>query len=95
MDSNGDLTINGGTLDLTCNGSGNTALDCDGAYTNSGGTVTTNDGSEQNPGQLGGGMGGHSGPHGDPGSQPSGTPPENGERPQPPQDSAQEASSAA
>lgn len=95
VDSNGDLTINGGTLDLTCNGSGNTALDCDGAYTNSGGTVTTNDGSEQNPGQMGGGMGGHSGPHGDPGSQPSGTPPENGERPQPPQDSAQEASSAA
>ena len=58
VDSNGSLTINGGTLDLTCNGSGNTALDCDGTYTNNGGDVTTNDGSESNPGQMGGGMGG-------------------------------------
>lgn len=32
IDSNGDLTINGGTLQLTCSGSGNTALDCDGSY---------------------------------------------------------------
>ena len=54
VDSNGDLTINGGTLDLTCNGSNDTALDCDGAYTNNGGDVTTNDGSENNPGQMGG-----------------------------------------
>lgn len=54
IDSNGALTINGGTLDLTCSGSGNTALDCDGAYTNNGGNVTTNDGSEANPGQGGG-----------------------------------------
>lgn len=54
IDSNGALTINGGTLDLTCSGSGNTALDCDGAYTNNGGSVTTNDGSEANPGQGGG-----------------------------------------
>ena len=60
VDSNGDLTINGGTLDLTCNGSGDTALDCDGTYTNIGGDVTTNDGSESNPGGMtgGGGMGG-------------------------------------
>lgn len=67
VDSNGDLTINGGTLNLTCNGNGNTALDCDGSYTNNGGDVTTNDGSEANPGQMGGGKGtapsggGHSG----------------------------------
>lgn len=57
LDSNGALTINGGTLDLTCNGNGNTALDCEGTYTNNGGEVTTNDGSEENPGQMGG-MGG-------------------------------------
>lgn len=54
IDSNGDLTINGGTLDLTCNGSGDTALDCDGTYTHNGGDVATNDGSEANPGQMGG-----------------------------------------
>lgn len=50
LDSNGDLTVNGGTLDLTCNGNGNTALDCSGSYTNNGGSVTTNDGSETNSG---------------------------------------------
>ncbi len=62
IDSNGDLTIQGGTLDLSCNSNGNTALDCDGTYTNEGGDVTTNDGSENNPGQMGGGqMGGHGG----------------------------------
>lgn len=61
LDSNGALTINGGMLDLTCNGNGDTALDCDGTYTNHGGTVTTNDGSESNPGQMGGGMGGQEG----------------------------------
>lgn len=61
VDSNGDLTINGGTLDLTCNGGGDTALDCDGTYTNNGGAVTTNDGSESNPGQMGGGTGGRGG----------------------------------
>ena len=93
VDSNGDLTVNGGTLDLICNGSGNTALDCDGTYTNNGGTVTTNDGSEQNPGQMGGGMGGRGGLRGNPGTQPSGAPSENGDRPQPPQDSVQEAPS--
>lgn len=54
VDSNGSLTINGGTLNLTCNGSGNTAIDCDGTYTNNGGDVTTNDGSESNLGQMGG-----------------------------------------
>lgn len=68
VDSNGSLTINGGTLDLTCNGSGNTALDCDGTYTNNGGDVTTNDGSESNPAQMGGGsrgrMGDQAGPDG-------------------------------
>lgn len=55
VDSNGDLTINGGTMDLTCNGNGDTALDCDGTYTNNGGSVSTNDGSENNSGQMGGG----------------------------------------
>ncbi|MGI5960012.1 MAG: carbohydrate-binding domain-containing protein [Massiliimalia sp.] len=58
IDSNGDLTINGGTLNLTCNNSGNTALDTDGTYTNNGGDVTTNDGSENNPGGMGGQKGG-------------------------------------
>lgn len=58
IDSNGALTINGGTLDLTCNSNGNTALDCDGTYSNNGGDVTTNDGSEENPGQMGSGKGG-------------------------------------
>ncbi len=57
IDSNGALTINGGTLDLTCNGSGNTTMDCDGTYANNGGNITTNDGSEVNPGQMGGGKG--------------------------------------
>ncbi len=53
----GTMTINGGTLNLTCNGNGDTALDTDGTYTNNGGSVTTNDGSESNPGDMGGGMG--------------------------------------
>lgn len=70
IDSNGALTIEGGTLDLTCNGNGNTALDCDGTYTNNGGDVTTNDGSESNPGQMGGGTGGGmGGGQGGPGGQ--------------------------
>lgn len=68
IDSNGDLTINGGALDLTCNGNGDTALDCDGTYTNNGGDVTTNDGSEDNPGQMGGGKGGGQPGGGRPGS---------------------------
>ena len=58
IDSNGALTINGGTLELTCNGSGNTALDADGGYTNNGGSVTTNDGSETTGGGMTGGPGG-------------------------------------
>ena len=61
IDSNGALTINGGVLDLSCNGSGNTALDCDGTYSNNGGDVTTNDGSESDPGSMGGNMGGNMG----------------------------------
>lgn len=56
IDSNGTITINGGTLDLTCNGNGNTALDAEGTYTNNGGDVTTNDGSENSLGQMGGGQ---------------------------------------
>ena len=54
IDSNGDLTVNGGTLNLTCSGNGNTAIDAGGAYTNNGGTVTTNDGSESGAGGMGG-----------------------------------------
>lgn len=61
IDSNGDLTINGGTLDLTCNGNGDTAIDCDGSYANNGGEVSTNDGSENNPGQMGVGQRGDMG----------------------------------
>lgn len=53
LDSNGDIVVNGGTLNLTCNGNGNTALDTDGSYTNNGGTVTTNDGSENGTGNMG------------------------------------------
>lgn len=82
LDSNGALTIAGGTLHLTCNGNGNTALDCDGTYTNTGGSITTNDGSEENPNEMGGGsqdtpnnQNGRGGPQG-------GTPPSNGQTPQ-------------
>lgn len=57
LDSNGDLTINGGTLNLTCNGNGNTAIDMNGTYTNNGGSVTTNDGSENGTGGRNGGGG--------------------------------------
>lgn len=52
IDSNGSLTVNGGTLKLTCNGNGNTAIDTNGTFTHNGGSITTNDGSES-----GGGMG--------------------------------------
>lgn len=80
IDSNGALTINGGTLDLTCNGSGNTALDTDGNYTNNGGSVTTNDGSETTGGGMTGGMGGG----GQGGGRKGGTAP-NGEMPTQPE----------
>ena len=54
IDSNGSLTITGGTLDLTCNGNGNTALAARGAYSWTGGDITTNDGSENGTGGRGG-----------------------------------------
>lgn len=79
VDSNGDLTINGGTLDLTCNGNGDTALDCDGVYANNGGDVTTNDGSENNPGQMGGGKTG-GGPQNMAPPDDGGTPPPDSEK---------------
>ena len=78
LDSNGALTIAGGTLHLTCNGNGNTALDCDGTYTNTGGSITTNDGSEENPNEMGGG--GQGTPNNQNGQ--GGTPPSNGQAPQ-------------
>lgn len=56
LDSNGSLILNGGKLDLTCGGNGNTALDCDGIFQNNGAEVKTNDGSEN-----GTGFGGHGG----------------------------------
>lgn len=78
----GFIYIAGGTLHLTCNGNGNTALDCDGTYTTTGGSITTNDGSEENPNEMGGGgqgapdkQNGQGGPNG-------GTPPSNGQTPQ-------------
>lgn len=74
LKADGTIFIQGGTLDLTCNGSGNTALDTDGSYANNGGTVTTNDGSEENPGAMGGGQGGMGGKMGG-GRQNSTTPP--------------------
>lgn len=78
LDSNGALTIAGGTLHLTCNGNGNTALDCNGTYTNTGGSITTNDGSEENPNEMGGG--GQGTPNNQNGQ--GGTPPSNGQTPQ-------------
>lgn len=87
IDSNGDLTINGGTLDLTCNGNGNTAIDTDGTYTNNGGDVTTNDGSENGSGEMGGfggqgnaavgGSGGQMGQPGGGGQMPDSAPGQN------------------
>ena len=55
LDSNGSIVLNGGTLKLTCNGNGNTALDSESGVTNNGADVTTNDGSENGTGF--GGMG--------------------------------------
>lgn len=57
IDSNGSLTVSGGTLDLTCNGNGNTAIDTNGTFTHTGGEITTNDGSENGNGGMRG-MGG-------------------------------------
>lgn len=58
IDSNGDIVINGGEVNLTSvSGSGrggNLALDASGTYTHNGGTVITNDGSDTgNPRQPG------------------------------------------
>ena len=63
-DSNGSLTVNGGTLKLSCSGNGNTTIDTSGTFSNNGGSITTNDGSESGTGGMGGGrggMGGHGG----------------------------------
>lgn len=57
LDANGSITLNGGTLNLTCNGYGNTAIDYETEYTNNGAQVTTNDGSENGTGMLHGGRG--------------------------------------
>jgi len=57
LDSNGSLTLNGGTLNLTCNGNGNTAIDYEFDYANNGADVTTNDGSENGNGGMRGGFG--------------------------------------
>ena len=51
------MTVNGGTLNLTCGGNGNTALDANGTFTNNGGSIATNDGSENGTGIMGGRMG--------------------------------------
>ena len=82
LDSNGALTIAGGTLHLTCNGNGNTALDCDGTYTNTGGSITTNDGSEENQNEMGGGSQGTPNNQNGQGGPQGGTPPSNGQTPQ-------------
>lgn len=59
LDSNGSILLTGGELNLTCRGNGNTAIDCDGSYSNTGAQVTTNDGSENGTMFSGhGGMGG-------------------------------------
>ena len=75
LDSNGDIVVNGGTLNLTCNGNGNTAIDTDGTFTNQGGDITTNDGSENGSGGFGGMKGGVGGQR--PGMQQGQTPPSN------------------
>ena len=59
VDSNGTLTINNGTLKLTCNGNGNSAIDSNGTFANNGGEITTNDGSESGNHMMGGGPGGN------------------------------------
>lgn len=62
------VTIDGGSLDITCNGNGNTAIDTDGTFTHNGGDITTNDGSESGNG----GMGGHGGTRQSKGERPEG-----------------------
>ena len=76
IDSNGTIILNGGTLKLTCNGNGNTALDSESGITNNGADVTTNDGSENGGGfAMGRGqMGGDRGQFG-------GQPPQDGQFP--------------
>lgn len=44
LDSNGSLTISGGTVIVSSTGGADSALDCDGSYTISGGTVLAIDG---------------------------------------------------
>lgn len=78
IDSNGALTINGGTLNLTCNGNGNTTIDASGIYSNNGGNITTNDGSESGN-HMGGGR-----PTGAGGRPNKGNRPENTKDMQPP-----------
>lgn len=53
LDSNGTIVLNGGKLNLTCSGHGNTALDSESGITNNGAEVTTNDGSENGGGMRG------------------------------------------
>lgn len=81
LDSNGSILLNGGELDLTCNGNGNTALDSESGVTNNGAQVTTNDGSENGGGfgrgQMGGGRGQFPG-----GSKEGGRFPDNGQFPE-------------
>ena len=72
LDSNRSLTVNGGTLKLTCNGNGNTAIDANGTFSNNGGSITTNDGSESGTGGMGGGRGGMDGHGGMGGGKPFG-----------------------
>lgn len=73
LDSNGTIVLNGGKLNLTCNGGGNTALDSESGLTNNGAEVTTNDGSEQSGGRMGSmGRGQIGGDRGQKGGMPSG-----------------------
>lgn len=55
LDSNGSIRLTGGILDLTCGGYGNTAVDYEFSFDNTGAQVTTNDGSENGNGMMHGG----------------------------------------
>lgn len=57
LDANGTIMLSGGTLNLTCNGNGNSAIDYETEFENNGAEVTTNDGSENGTGMMHGGMG--------------------------------------